>query len=297
MSTTRYLQLNSGKGVHSNLKKLCFQACKQTVSKHSAICYSADMSTPILYEHPLNERIRVFLRLEHFCLQIQHFLAGKTPIDTQAAVSVLIEIVTLLERNDIRNEILKELERHIQTLSKLSNTPAVDRHRLDTILEKLTTQIEMLQQIPNKLNVDMKDNELLHSIRQRTTIAAGTCAFDLPAYHHLLNQPIATRNAYLSRYLSEFAPIKEGIHLLLSLLRSSALFDRESSDNGFYQRILDPQNPCLLLRVCMPSDCGVYPEVSGSKHRINIRFLTFSETERPQQTEARQEFDISCCTL
>jgi cell division protein ZapD len=255
------------------------------------------MSSAILYEYPLNERIRAFLRLEYFFLQIQHFLAGTTSIDTQAGIAVLIEILTVLERNDIRTEVLKELDRHTLALSRLLDTPAVDRQRLNQILEKLTTQTQQLQRIPNKLGFDMRDKELLSSIRQRTVIAVGTCGFDLPAYHYLLNQPTKVHNEYLSRYLSEFKPLQESIDLLLSLLRSSALFDRQAAEGGFYQRTLDPQNPCLLLRICMPPHCGVYPEVSGSKHRVNLRFLAFSETERPKQVDHRQEFDISCCVL
>lgn len=259
--------------------------------------YNGLMPNPILYEHPLNERIRVFLRLEHFFLQSQYFLNGKTASDTQSGVTALIEILSVLERSDVRSEILKELDRHINGLSKLINTPAVDHQRLDSILEKLTQQIKILQRSPSRLAVEMRDNELLQSIRQRTAIAAGTCGFDLPAYHYLLNQPAALRNEFLARWFSELNPIKEGIELLLSLLRSSALFDKQVAEAGFYQRIPDPQNPCQLLRICMPPSSLAYPEVSGSKHRISIRFLAFSEIGRPKQIAEKQEFDISCCVI
>jgi cell division protein ZapD len=258
---------------------------------------SMSMSNPILYEHPLNERIRVFLRLEHFFLQSQYFLNGEAASDTQSCVAALIEILTVLERNDVRSEVLKELDRHISGLSKLSNTPAVDHLRLGGILEKLTIQIKSLQRSPSRLTVEMRDNELLQSIRQRTAIAAGTCGFDLPAYHYLLNQPAQVRREFLARWLAELNSIKEGIDLLLALLRSSALFDRQVAEGGFYQRIPDASNPCQLLRICMPPHALAYPEVSGSKHRISIRFLAFSETGRPKQITEKQEFDISCCVI
>lgn len=263
----------------------------------TGICYSSFMSHPILYEYPLNERIRVFLRLEHFFLQSQHFLSSKTAFDTQSCVTALIEILAILERSDIRSEILKELDRHINGLSKLTNTPAVDHQRLNGILEKLTQQIHALQRSPSRLTVEMRENELLQSVRQRTAIAAGTCGFDLPAYHYLLNQSEKIRNEFLTRWFSELNSIKEGIELLLSLLRSSALFDRQVAESGFYQRIPDPQNPCQLLRICMPPNSLAYPEVSGSKHRISIRFLAFSEMGRPKQISEKQEFDISCCVI
>lgn len=255
------------------------------------------MSIPILYEHPLNERIRIFLRLEHYFLHAQHFLNGSTSADTQSGISTLIDILALLERNDVRAEVLKELERHITGLSKLLDTPNVDRIRLDSTLEKLTSRIQRLQTLPGKLGLEIRENDLINSIRQRTTIAAGTCGFDLPAYHYLLNQTPGERKERLRSWLAEFDPLKEGIDLLLSLLRGSAFFDRQHAEGGFYQKVLDSQNPCQLLRLCMPPNSGVYPEVSGSKHRINIRFLAFSNTDKPKQVSEKQEFDLSCCAI
>lgn len=208
------------------------------VREKPEFCYSGFMSTtPILFEHPLNERIRVFLRLEHFFLQSYYFLTGTTASDTHSCVSALIEILSILERTDVRSEVIKELDRHINGLSKLTNTPSVDRCRLEGTLEKLTQQMKMLERSPSRLAIEMRDNELLQSIRQRTAIAAGTCGFDLPAYHYLLNQPAQLRNEFLGRWFAELNPVKQGIELLLSLLRSSALFDRQVAEAGFYQRI------------------------------------------------------------
>lgn len=255
------------------------------------------MANAILYEQPLNERIRVFLRLEHFFNQASHFMEGHTSADTQAGVSALIDILSILDRNDVRSEVLKELERHIFGLSKLQDSPTIDRECLRATLEKLSAQVQRIQRSPSKLASELKDNELLNSIRQRTVIAAGTCGFDIPAYHYLLNQPAAVRSERMSRWMTEFHPMKEGINLLLSMVRNSSLFESNLTENGFFQKSLDTQNPCQLIRIHMPHGSGVYPEVSGSKHRVNVRFLAFSETGRPKQITHPQEFEISCCVI
>lgn len=255
------------------------------------------MQNPILYEQPLNERMRIFLRLEHFFIQTSHFMEGSAACDTQAGVSALVDMLAILERTDVRSEVLKELERHITGLSKLQDSPTVDRTCLKATLEKLTAQVQRIQRSPSKLVSELRDNELLNSIRQRTVISAGTCGFDLPAYHYLLNQPPAVRSERMSRWMTEFNPLKEGVNLLLSMVRSSSLFERQLAETGFYQKSLDTQNPCQLIRISMPVGCGVYPEVSGSKHRVNVRFLVFSETGRPKQITHTQEFEISCCVI
>lgn len=255
------------------------------------------MANPILYEQPLNERIRTFLRLEHFFARTDHFLLGNAASDTEAGVNTLVDILSILERNDIRGEILKELERHIFGLSKLLDTPGVDRACLDATLEKLTAKSKLIQNGPSRFVLELKENELLNSIRQRTVISAGTCGFDLPAYHYLLNQPTRSRNGRLEEWLKELCPLKEGIQLLLSMIRKSALFERQNAEDGFFQKSLDTQNPCQLIRILLPEDLEIYPEVSGSKHRVNVRLLKFSETGRPKQIDFPQEFEISCCSI
>lgn len=255
------------------------------------------MSNPILYEQPLNEKVRVFLRLEQFFAQMAHFQRGSTAADTQAAIAYLLEIFGVLERSDVRTDVIKELERQIYGLSRLIEAPSVDKEQLQTILDKLTDSKIALQKTPSKLNTELRDNELLTSIRQRSVISGGTCSFDLPAYHYLLNQPLDLRSQLICRWLEELNPLKGAVHLLLSLLRDSSLFEPQNAGDGIYQKSLDSQNPCQLVRIRVPHSDAVFPEVSGNKHRVNVRFLAFSENGRARQTNRNQEFEISFCTI
>lgn len=251
----------------------------------------------VLYEQPLNERTRHFLRLESFFSQAKFFLQGETPWENQACVASLIEILTFLERTDIRSELLKELDRNTLNLSRLSNTPTINNSRLETTLDALSAQVSKIQRMNGKLTQELKDNELLNSVRQRFAISAGTCGFDIPSYHFWLNQSNEYKKNTLSRWLGEFSAIQEGIELLLSLLRKSALFEPQVAQAGFFQKALDPQHPCQLVRIHLPAKTHAYPEMSGGKHRINIRFLHFSEQGRPKQITEPLSFEISCCVL
>ncbi len=255
------------------------------------------MSMPILYEQPLNERMRIFLRLEHLFSQVSHFQNGSSVWDSHASVSALIEILTILDRSDIRSEVLKELDRHISGLSRLLDTPAVDRTRLDKALTELTVQLQKIQQLPSKLGSEIRDNDLLNSVRQRTVITGGTCGFDIPAYHYWLNQSLSIKAECLSRWLFEINPLRNSIDLLLLLTRNSALFETQIATSGFFQRSLDTQNPCQLLRIALPPESNAYPEVSGNKHRVNVRFLSYTESGRPKQVGHNVQFDMSCCAI
>ena len=67
------------------------------------------MSTELTFEHPLNERIRTFLRLEHLLDKVVHFLPQEDAWASRAAVEGLLDILAVTARADIKTELLKEL--------------------------------------------------------------------------------------------------------------------------------------------------------------------------------------------
>ena len=77
-------------------------------------------STLISYEFPLNERMRIFIRLEQLFLQLDHFLSGTSVWDRRATVSTLVDILQVFTRHDLKAETLKELERHSNRLNQIS---------------------------------------------------------------------------------------------------------------------------------------------------------------------------------
>ena len=91
----------------------------------------------LIYEQPLSERVRTFLRLEFLLEQASHHSALSSVWDSRAAVSALLEITALLTRGDVRTEVLKELERCGALLHRLKGSPEVDNTRLQTVLSDL----------------------------------------------------------------------------------------------------------------------------------------------------------------
>jgi cell division protein ZapD len=51
-----------------------------------------------------------------------------------------------------------------------------------------------------------------------------------------------------------------------------------------------------LLRICLPADLGIYPEISGSHHRCSVRFLRWNGlASRPSQAEGDIPFQLITC--
>lgn len=256
------------------------------------------MPADLTYEQPLNERIRSFLRLEFLFQQAAHFLRGASIWSSHAALTSLLEIQDLLGRSDFKTEVLKELERDTAALARLEQNPEVDRARLTEILDELDGLIDRLHAQTQPLGHELRTNEFLSSIRQRTAIPGGTCMFDLPGYHHWLRRPSEQRIRDLSNWLGSYDVLRQSIEIILRLIRDSASPQLRVAEQGFYQQSLDSNVPCQLLRVAVPAEADYYPEVSGGKHRFTIRFW-FQESPgvRPRQVKDDVAFQLSCCII
>jgi len=252
----------------------------------------------VTYEQPLSERIRAFLRLEYLFRQAGFFLRGTSPFNSQAALNSILEVQNLLGRNDVKTEVLKELERHTGNLARLEQTPGVDRGRLTEILDELDVLIDRLYSNSQQLGHELKQNEFLSSIRQRSAIPGGTCDFDLPGYHHWLRRPSEERISDLTGWLASFEVLQKAIVIILQLIRESATPRRTLAEQGFYQQSMEANNACQLVRVGLPPSADVFPEISGGKHRITIRFMQQpSLAERPVPLQEDVEFLLCCCAI
>jgi cell division protein ZapD len=251
----------------------------------------------VVFEHPLNERIRTFLRLEHLFDKISYFAPKPDEWSTRAVMESLLDILSITLRADIKTEILKELERHTAVLERLGRQPGVDATTLTRVLEDLETVAEKVYRLGGQIAQSLRENDFLKSIIQRSSIPGGTCSFDLPHYHYWLRLPHPLRQRQIDAWLQDMLPIRDGVALLLSLARSSADPRTATAPAGFFQDTLDSQAPVQMVRVQIDAGLPLFPEVSGHKHRFNIRFMEAAETERPVQTEREVSFLLTCCVF
>ncbi|MGD8711729.1 MAG: cell division protein ZapD [Thiohalophilus sp.] len=255
------------------------------------------MDNPIVYEQPLNERIRTYLRLEHLFRKAAYTLRGFSVWDSRATIDSLIDILEIVSRGELKAEILKELDRLYGALSRLKDMAGVDRDQLNTILSQLDATQKELHGLQGQPGQRVRDSELLSSLRQRSTITAGNCSFDMPGYHYWLQQDPEIRIAKLEEWYNELDAIHKPISLILGIIREASDARAVSAEKGFYQQSLDSQTPVQMLRVTVDGKLNCYPEISGGKHRFSIRFVQPGNSGRPVQVDDTVNFELTCCTL
>jgi len=140
-------------------------------------------SIVILYEHPFNERIRTYLRLEYLLGRFEQLLLRSSEIDHHFALTTLFEIVDVGGRSDLKSDILKELDRHKHQFNSYRGNPSVSEEVLDELLMKIDKCQTGFNTVGSRIGNCVNDNDFLSSLRNRVGIPGGTCAFDLPAYH------------------------------------------------------------------------------------------------------------------
>jgi cell division protein ZapD len=251
---------------------------------------------PSVFEQPLNERMRTFLRLDFLYNQALYHNEMPSSWGSRAAVASLLDILSILTRGDVRSDVLKELERHLALLAEYQNRPGIDSARLRALISNLVRLRSELSAAGGAWIQPLRDSEFLAAIKHRSAIPGGTCEFDLPDYFFWLNQPAETRISAFARWIALLRPLCDAIAELLWLTRQNGRARDETAHGGMFSVTFDRDTPYQLLRISLPPDSHFFPEISGSHYRCSMRFLQWQGIEgKPTQIEADVPFVLTCC--
>lgn len=252
----------------------------------------------LFYEYPLNERIRVLIRIETLLNQIDRLLNADSADSTLAVMVTTGDLLSIIQRGDVKSELLKELDRHVTVFGRWQNCEGVNGERLQEVLDHLRSLTTKIHEMSGPFGADLKRNDFLSSVMQRCVIPGGTCDFDLPALHLFLSLPAKERQSMLRSWLTELELLQETTSLLMELTRSSVSYRKVTAESGIYNQSLDKSISCQMLQIKVPHSMTVYPEISGNKHQFTVRFMTPGWTyERPTQTADAIEFSLGVCVL
>ena len=250
----------------------------------------------ISYEYPLSERIRTLLRLEDLYERALYFIAKTEPQEHHVALLCMFEILEVAGRADLKSDLLQELERQKQSLESLRDNPDISQEALDNILWEIDRTSSRLFQMSGKVGQELRENEWLMSIKQRTNNTGGVCDFDVPSDHYWLHLSPEQHRHDLEGWLAPFLPIRDGIAIVLRLLRESGKGSTQTAVQGVYQQMMAGRI-AQMLRIRLKLDYQCVPEISANKYALNIRFTTQESGQRPRVFEADVDFELTFCNL
>jgi cell division protein ZapD len=267
------------------------------LSESEAAVAAAPATGVLEFEQPLNERMRTFLRLDFLYSQALYHNDMASQWGSRAALASLIDILAIVARGDVRSDVLKELEGQLSKLNEFQSKSGVDTARLKALMTNLQRLRAELMGAGTAFLQPLRESEFLSAVKLRSAIPGGTCEFDLPDYYFWLSQPDELRTRTFGQWLALLQPLCDAIAELLWLTRQNGRTRAEIAAGGTFNITFERDQPLQLLRISLPASAGLYPEISGSHHRCNVRFLAWNGlAARPSQTEEDVAFTLSCCT-
>ncbi len=241
------------------------------------------------FEHPLNEKTRIYLRVESLLRQA-HLASGFADNHQyQLFFRALFDLVEIFEQLQLKSELTKDIEKQRLSYRQWLNVEGVDQNALTTLLSEIDVVHSQLMSA-ERFGQTLKDDRFLSSIRQRFSLPGGSCCFDLPALHYWLHLPIERKKLDAQKWLGSLKPLSDALSLWLNLTRETGRFKAQVGRTGFFQ---SDANEANILRLHIPMEHGVYPMISGHKNRFAIKFMSF---ESGQACTQDVEFELAVCS-
>ena len=227
----------------------------------------------ILYEYPLNERIRTYLRLGHLFGRLEQLTLRDGALDHHFALTTLFEVLEATSRADLKSDVLRDIEKQKKNIASWRGNPAISESTLDAVLAQLQESFDHLSGQRVKPGSDVLAHEWLMSVRSRNAIPGGTCEFDVPVYHAWQQGSAEQRRADLQQWTASLAPLAHAVNLLLRLLRDSGQPQKVIATGGHFQQMLPQGSAFQLLRLSTDEASGLVPEISANRMMVAIRLL------------------------
>lgn len=247
--------------------------------------------TDILYEHPLNERFRNYLKIEQYFAQLDSCNVDAMIHQYHYFFSSLFTLIDIIERNDIRGDLIKDLEKLEQSLVLWSRSPDINS---DALTDTLKQVVGLLCQLKNHSPawLELKEDKLLNCVKQRFAVPGGSSIFDIPQLKFWVHQETTTLQKDMSNWLVSLDNIRKSLNLILKFIRLRSGFETVEADNGFYQ---DSDDNLVLLRIKIHHQADYYPSVSGNKFQYSIRFMHTCHDSGRRYTNTTTHFKLAKC--
>lgn len=252
-------------------------------------------SKRVIYNLPLSEHVRSMLRLSNLFSLFRRVSQHPETWASHTSLNYILDLVELLNRSDIKKELIKELDLQIENLHKFLDMPEVDQNRLNAAISDIKNIQHRIQDIDGKPGASLSEYDILSTLQQKRSSPGTTTSADFPAFHYWLNRPYSERLTDLKKWFSCLETIEEAVRIVTQMIYDSGSLVEATASAGFFQQDLGANHPVKLIQVSLPATVNYYPEISGSKYRFTIRFM--HNDNKATQVQEDIEFGLTICAI
>ncbi len=247
-----------------------------------------------IYEEPVQEKVRKFLKIEYLFDRIFYFKNKEDRKDNYNALLALAQLYEILSRSDIKSELIREIETHNTYFIKIKKVAEAqaDLSKLNSVLEKQDLLLKLIYNVESNYLDYLDDDVLCKTIIKNcfTTLQPASIEF-------WLTRDIVLRETQIDLWLEPLLFIKKSVDFILEIIRKSATFNDKLAEKGFFIEKLDPKKNILLVRVTLTSDLYYYPQISVGKQRLNIMFMSKDDKNNLVRYKEDVPFILTTCVL
>ena len=245
-----------------------------------------------LYEEPVQEKIRKFIKIEFLLNKIYYFKGKDNKSENYISLLALCELYEILSRSDIKSELIREIETQNSYFQSIKEMPQADSSKLNSVLEKQNILLKLIYS--NEVNyLDHLGRDILF----KTILKNCFTQLQPASIDFWLSRDILIRETQIDLWLEPLIFIKRSIDFILEVVRKSGRFEDRMAEKGFFIEKLDPKKNVLLIRVTLTSDLYYYPQISVGKQRLTIMFMTKDDKNNLVPYQEDLSFILTTCSL
>ena len=247
-----------------------------------------------IYEEPVQEKVRKFLKIEYLFDRIYCFKNKEDKRESYTALMALNELYEILSRSDIKSELIREVETHNTYFKKIKDSQSsnTDLSKLNSVIEKQELLLELLYNVESNY-LEYLDNDVLC----KTIFKNCFSTLQPSCVEFWLTRDVILRETQIDLWLEPLLFIKKTIDFILNVIRKSGNFNDKLAEKGFYIEKLNPIKNILLIRITLTSDLYYYPLISVGKQRLNIMFMSKDDKNNLVRHKDDVQFILTTCIL
>ena len=243
-----------------------------------------------IYEQPVDERIRKFLRFENIYMKINNHMEIDSKYDAYSTLLNISELFINLTRSEIKRDLISEIETQKARYQEYIKLDGADKIKLNSIMEKQNAILKTLHDLEaNYLNI-LKSDELLQTIIKHINTSCADLDYWLSRDHNF-------RKNQVNLWLELIKPIENSIFFCLDLLRKSSETVEITAKDGMYLFKMDIEKKIRLLRVTMKTDNYFFPKISVGPQRATIAFMTIDDNNKIIRLNQDINFVLDFCYI
>jgi cell division protein ZapD len=226
----------------------------------------------VIFEKPLNETMRLLLRLDHLFKRYDSLIAtaGNTGLDEQ--LTILCRLIALTDRADLKSKLTQMTHALASRLQKWQQHADAHQAPIVEALAKCEQFLTYFDSTRDKIGHTLREHGFMKQVTAQFNHPGGLCDFTLPSYALWHKQPAARRAQDIEYWMHEFEILQSSIELLLHFIRLNSTTETITVTDSFYQQAMDAQKSTQLLQVALDASLMIYPKISVGRHHLSIHF-------------------------